>query len=42
MAADHLLYDIQAVDERYGSGTAQFRWIHPGHPADTDASWALH
>jgi len=42
VAADHLLYDIQAVDERYGSGTAQLRWTIRGTRLDTDASWALH
>lgn len=41
VAADHLLYDIQAVDERYGPGTARLRWTIRGVRLDTDTTWTL-
>jgi hypothetical protein len=41
VAADHLLYDIQAVEERYGSGTAQLSWTIKGTRLDTGAAWTL-
>jgi hypothetical protein len=42
VAADHLLVDIQAVEERSGGGTAQLEWTIRGTRLDTDAAWTLH
>jgi hypothetical protein len=41
VAADHLLVDIQAVEERYGAGTAQLEWTIRGTRLDTNAPWTL-
>lgn len=41
VAADHLLVDIQAVEERYGGGTAQVAWTIRGTRLDTRTPWTL-
>ena len=41
VAADHLLVDIQAVEERYGGGTATLDWTIRGTRLDTGSAWTL-
>jgi hypothetical protein len=42
IAADHLLFDIQSVLDRYGGGTARLDWTIHGTRLDTDTTWSLH
>lgn len=41
VAADHLMYDIQAMEERTGPGTATLAWTIQGTRLDTGATWTL-
>ena len=41
VAADHLLYDIQAVEDRFGGGTAALSWTIEGTRLDTGQTWTL-
>jgi hypothetical protein len=41
VAADHLLVDIQTVEDRYGGGTARLDWTIRGVRLDTGTAWTL-
>lgn len=41
VAADHLLFDIQTVEDRLGGGTAVLAWTIQGTRLDTGQTWTL-
>jgi hypothetical protein len=41
VAADHLLFDVQTVEDRLGGGTALLDWTIKGTRLDTGQTWTL-